>query len=499
MKKSPLLGVLLTLTACIQSVRDVLPDPTDGAPAPADGGPGGSGGGGAGGGGTGGGGGSAPGAMPCNAGDTRCGAGDAAVEVCTVTGQWTLKEKCRAVCAAGSCGGMCSPMERHCGAAQTPETCNAVGEWVTDAQPCPFVCSGAGLCTGDCKPATKRCGGLTMLTPETCDENGKWTQGTPCPNVCSSGSCGGSCMAGAMKCGAANTPQTCSPLGTWEPGAPCPFVCSGDGACTGECKPNSKRCTGLVPQLCDDKGTWQSKAACPKVCSDGACTGDCVPNDRRCSGKAAQTCDDAGRWNTSMNCPFLCTGKGQCAGECTPDSMVCSGNPPVQRTCGANAFYMDKACPAPTGGSAVCNGNKCDFNCGASLPARCGTRCCECDADSQCTRSGSIGRCQGNACKFVCDIAAFQWTQTSDSPCTSSNWSFMGTSGSFSAVESGCGSATGAATYDGSTIVVMFTFAPDGAGVYRWPVDGACKTSEGTLDFTAGFFGGMHFRSTLSK
>jgi hypothetical protein len=437
----------------------------------------------------------------CNAGETRCGMG-ATVEVCTVTGNWTVKESCRAVCAAGACAGSCTPMERHCGADQTPESCNAQGEWIRDPQPCPNVCTGHGVCGGDCKPATKRCAGGDGLTPETCNEEGKWAPGVPCPNICSSGTCGGSCMPRTLRCGPNNTPQTCSGMGTWEPGAACPFVCSGAGLCTGECKPRSKKCAGNVPQQCDDNGAWQAKAACPNVCADGACTGDCTPNDRRCTGKTAQVCDDTGRWITAMSCPFLCTGKGQCSGECQPGTMTCTGTPPTQRVCQASATFQDERCPAPSNGAAVCNGTRCDYECPSpAAPFKCaGNKCCECTASSQCTRDGFIGDCRANRCAFTCDITAHNaWTQSAPtSPCTQSSWSFTGSNASLTGSETGCAGATGRGRYANGVLALDFEFNGVESGHYDWMIDPAtCDPRGGTLIFNTGTLAGMSFPSSL--
>ena len=163
----------------------------------------------------------------CNAGATRC--AGAVVEVCTVAGAWVMKETCTAVCTAGACAGMCTPNTKHCGTDQTPESCNAQGEWVPDAMACPNVCSGMGQCTGTCKPGSKRCSGPNSLTTQTCDENGAWVDGMVCPNLCSSGSCGGVCMPNTKRCGANNVQESCSVNGTWEPAMTCPFICMGSG------------------------------------------------------------------------------------------------------------------------------------------------------------------------------------------------------------------------------------------------------------------------------
>jgi hypothetical protein len=52
----------------------------------------------------------------CLVGATRCSDAEAAVEVCTVDDEWTLKEMCIATCKDGACVGDCAPGEHHCGA-----------------------------------------------------------------------------------------------------------------------------------------------------------------------------------------------------------------------------------------------------------------------------------------------------------------------------------------------------------------------------------------------
>jgi hypothetical protein len=340
----------------------------------------------------------------CNAGVTRC--EGAVVMVCTVTGTWVMKETCAAVCTAGACGGMCAPGSKHCGNDQTPETCSDLGEWVPEAMPCPNVCSGAGLCTGMCKPGSKRCSGTGNLTVQTCDENGTWVNGMVCPNICSSGSCGGDCMPDAKRCGANNVQETCSAMGTWEPAMTCQFVCMG-AACAGECKPATKRCSALIPQECDQSGRWQSMTACPNLCMNGACTGDCMPNQKRCSGNVVQTCSPAGRYVASETCPFVCQGSGVCGGQCVPGRRQCSGTTP--QVCSNDGQWMNTTgneCLKDRG--ATCgNANECESrscvggHCCNSGEIYCDGACRAsgyCCNNAACSIANGTGRCMGGSC-----------------------------------------------------------------------------------------------------
>ncbi len=80
----------------------------------------------------------------CTAGATRCASSGAAVEVCTVEGEWVAKETCPSTCASGACSGMCRPTEKHCGANQTPETCSAAGAVGRGSDALPERLHGAG-------------------------------------------------------------------------------------------------------------------------------------------------------------------------------------------------------------------------------------------------------------------------------------------------------------------------------------------------------------------
>jgi len=355
--------------------------------------------------------------------------------------------------------GSCTPGARRCGPGQTPELCSPAGLWTLEAA-CPFVCQGAGVCAGVCQPGSKRCGGVSGLVLEACDEAGRWIVGQACQNLCSSGSCAGTCMPGARRCGPNQLPEQCGPLGTWEPQAACAFICAGAGQCGGACKPGARQCLGKAPQVCNENGQWQ--------------TGD--------------------------SCPFLCSGSGQCTGECVPGSRSCSGS--TLRTCRSDARFETQACPGRSHGTPVCRNDACDHDCkDAKFPHRCEGGCCECERDADCAAMpDQVASCSAGACSYkaMCDLGRRTWTMTSASPCATSTWAFTRRpDGKWDAAETGCGNATGLASYDGTTIRLDFTYNV-GAGRYTWPVDSRCAGGKGTLEFIAGPDAGLVYESTLT-
>jgi hypothetical protein len=414
--------------------------------------------------------------LGCPPGETRCApsAGNI-VEVCSITGAWTMKQRCEAVCASGACAGKCTPGARQCGANQTPEVCSAAGEWMPDKQPCEFVCAGDGQC-GECKPASRRCG-------------------------------------------ASNTPEVCSIAGKWEAApAPCEFVCAGEGVC-GECKPDSKTCVGLTQRVCDANGKWQTAMACKFVCTDGECEGTCKPGDQRCSGNTPQMCDAGGTYRSLPACPFVCSGNGSCSGECKPNTTTCSGT--RRQVCNGNGQLSTEDCRAPQHGSATCSGGNCGFSCQSPFVKR-GNNCACPDGQVECngscaaccgTDAGNCpnpGRnrekfCQNNQCRPRpgCDLTG-TWTQASDNGgCMSSTWTFNNGNPErthYTISEGGCGFAGGEATYDGSEIVANFITGAT-VGTYRWKVNGDCTSGgAGDLTFTAPpELVGLRFISTLTR
>jgi hypothetical protein len=342
----------------------------------------------------------------CSPGETRCADTGAAVLVCASDQRWMPRETCPSICRAGACAGLCAPGQRHCGADQTPETCSAGGEWTSAGQPCPFVCQGQGQCAGDCRPGGRRCAGAGQLTPETCDQTGKWVAESPCANVCSSGSCGGSCRPGTRRCGANRTPETCSPAGTWEPGQACSYVCTAEGDCTGECRPAQRRCSGTVEQLCSEAGLWMatSSASCRKPAGE-ACgrDGDCASGF--CAELAAGTgvCCSAACNGACESCRNTATGKPD--GTCAP---VRNGTDP-DNDCAAES-------PASCGRDGACDGNRhcrlhprdtvCEeARCASNQRARLSQR--SCDGSGRCgdatsTSCSPIQRCEGSGTSAHC-------------------------------------------------------------------------------------------------
>jgi hypothetical protein len=283
----------------------------------------------------------------CTTGATRCAEGAPAVEVCTASGAWVMRDSCASVCAAGACGGMCKPGERHCGAEQKPEGCGPDGAWVADPAPCPYVCTGLGVCGGECKPGNKQCGGAQSLTPQLCDENGHWVASGPiCQNLCSSGSCGGSCMPGKLRCTGGAAVEACSPMGTWEPDKKCDFVCTGDGVCGGVCKPGSTRCGAAAVQTCAPDGSgWMDSKPCPLGCDPGklACITECRPgqtSDMPCErcGKRTRTCTGEGTWGAYGGCE----GQKECEAGMTRNA-ACG-------RCGTRVDRCSSACTWTAGG-----------------------------------------------------------------------------------------------------------------------------------------------------
>src|SRR5262249_17881335 len=150
-----------------------------------------------------------------------------------------------------------------------------------------------GVCV-DCAPSAQRC---NILQPQTCDPTGHWANtGSPCPFLCSGGTCTGMCTPGSTQCNG-NIAQTCDATGTFRDWQVCTACVA--GVCT-DCSPGSGRCQGLQPLLCDSTGHNQNEGtACSFVCSTTTprCIGVCTPGSMQCiNGTTPQTCDATGNW-----------------------------------------------------------------------------------------------------------------------------------------------------------------------------------------------------------
>jgi len=69
---------------------------------------------------------------------------------------------------------------------------------------------------GAAPPGSKQCLGLT---PQLCDNGGKWQSGNACPNACLAGDCT-DCSPGTQQC-VNNTPATCQSDGKWSMDTAC--------------------------------------------------------------------------------------------------------------------------------------------------------------------------------------------------------------------------------------------------------------------------------------
>jgi len=97
--------------------------------------------------------------------------------------------------------------------------------------------------------------------------------------------------------------------------------------------------------------------------------------------------------DSDERCP---TGTHNCAGECVSDDSI--------DHCGARC----EPCPAPTGGTAVCDAGACGIDCGDLK--KCGTVCTAgCCADTDCTpQAGKAGKCDTatNTCRYDCAVGS---------------------------------------------------------------------------------------------
>jgi hypothetical protein len=97
-----------------------------------------------------------------------------------------------------------------------------------------------------------------------------------------------------------------------------------------------------------------------------------------------------------------------------------------------------------------------------------------------------------------CDLAAHTWQTASDGGCAPSSWRFTRRpDGQWDGREVGCANATAVATHDGSTLTIDITWF-DGAARGVFPLDGACKSGPGRIEFTAGSWKGKSASYTMS-
>jgi hypothetical protein len=277
----------------------------------------------------------------CSVGITRCSTSGPAVEVCTLAGTWMLKESCPSICANGACSGSCMPHAKHCGAAQTPETCSSAGDWVPAIQPCPFVCTGQGICGGDCMPGSGTCMGTVHYT---CNQDGKYApdngsqckvqNGDPCrgSSDCMSGNCvGGICCSDSCS----GTCLSCASADTGKANGTCSAIQAGHVAPAGQCPVSD-------PTSCGSNGKCDGSGRCQMWPSTITCDNG--------------GCDTAGR----LTPPGKCNGSGACGHDpavACGNHLVCTSNacPP--------ACTQDQECEA----GYYCHANQCIARCRVSI------------------------------------------------------------------------------------------------------------------------------------
>lgn len=155
------------------------------------------------------------------------------------------------------------------------------------------------------------------------------------------------CAAGTHLCNGTcaddHAPASCGTSCT-----PCPVITGGTATCDGT------KCGGTCPAL------------------QQLCLGACIPSGQACSGM----------------CP---AGTHNCQGVCANNNAV--------NSCGTSCM----PCPTPGGGSATCDGTKCDFTC--QTGKKCASVCGTCCADADCgPRGNQVATCDTAAheCKYAC-------------------------------------------------------------------------------------------------
>lgn len=295
-------------------------------------------------------------------------------QVCNALGQWEGSTPCKPgeVCNGGSC--TCVNGDLRC-YANTPQQCVGA-QWQDIQGPCENTnqtCDAATVaCVGVCAPG-KRCSGTTL---QACDALGQWQDEQTCGNSCLGDHCT-ECAQGAVQC-VGNTPQECSGQGQWQDvttGACVERTCNA-GVCVGVCAPGGKRCAGDRTQTCDVNGQWVDAQACvsPQHCSGGDCVVECSTGDLRCFGNTPQTCDATGAWADNGVCLQQTCVNGFCVGVCGPSGVGCNGLFP--QSCDANGEWKDyPACTGPGGCvSGSCPGASCvgvASNCGPGQNENC--------------------------------------------------------------------------------------------------------------------------------
>lgn len=137
------------------------------------------------------------------------------------------------------------------------------------------------------------------------------------------------CTPGAVQC-AGDIPQSCQINGTWVGGTPCPFTCVA-GECSGTCKPGSTQCKYGKVQKCGTNGEWEGLTDCEFGCDTGVCKTGCTAGEFNCYGNDIQKCDPGppSKWTpTGTTCSPTSGQKcDKASGTCKPVDVVGSTTP----------------------------------------------------------------------------------------------------------------------------------------------------------------------------
>jgi hypothetical protein len=217
-----------------------------------------------------------------------------------------------------------------------PQICNATGQWMDTGSPCPGVCT-AGSCTGCTSGASCSTGNLCK-TGETC----------------TAGVCGGGTTVTCTSSDACMTPGTCSPA----TGCPAlvPKMCGSGQTCSGgQCVCNAASCTTgccsgntCVPvasetaSMCGGGANNACKACSGMACVNGSCVGSCSPGT---------SCNDMNDCTT----PDTCNSSGMCMGTAKAANSTCTTSLYGLCQSGACKCYQNTAAVACTSGAACMN------------------------------------------------------------------------------------------------------------------------------------------------
>ena len=179
-------------------------------------------------------------------------------------------------------------------------------------------------------------------------------------------------MSGATRC-AGNSVETCDAMGNWGSPSACQNVCTA-GSCAGSCTPGATTCSGNAVETCDSTGNWGSATACtpPQTCANGACSTNLDAGADACG--PVEICDNGIDDN--------CDGKIDCADpECSGDGgqWACTALPATPGwTIAAYEPSARPACPTNFSGaqdqviSGVTAGpDSCGCNCFNTKAATC--------------------------------------------------------------------------------------------------------------------------------